>query len=136
MSKYLSSSLLLAFLILGLSIIPESGAITQFYFTIPDEIQDTSGLIFSVDINNRNFSWVYDETGIRPFDNNASNTQANDSGMDLDANEYLLAIDENVDIGTRVYMCIFTPTYLEESLCQTDAIDKNNLARVNFDVLG
>lgn len=69
-----------------------------------------------------------------PNNNNTASTQADDTGMDLDANEYLFAIDENIDTGTRIYMCIFTPLYLKEPLCQTDAIDKDSLSRVNFDV--
>lgn len=135
MSKSITLSLLLTFIILGLSFIQESSAITQFYFTIPDDFEDTNGLIFSVDVNNKNFSWIDDKIGISPYNNNTPNTQADDTGMDLDANEYLLAIDKNIELGTRVYMCIFTPLYMEYPLCQTDAIDKDNLARVNFDSL-
>lgn len=106
----------------------------QFYFTIPDNFENTANLLFWIDINNRNYSWIDNGMALIPNNNNTASTQADDTGMDLDANEYLFAIDENIDTGTRIYMCIFTPLYLKEPLCQTDAIDKDSLSRVNFDV--
>lgn len=135
MKKYIYLSFIAVFILFELLFISKSYAITQFYFTIPNKFQNTTGLVFSVEINNRNFSWMDDGVGLVALNKDMPETLADDTGMDLDANEYLFAIDKNVEIGTRVYMCIFTSSYMSEPLCQTDAIDKNHLARVNFDIL-
>jgi len=128
------------YIVLGLLLVlivsmKEVNAITQFYFAIPEVIEDTEGIIFSVDANNEVFSWIVNGTSIIPANNNTSNTQSNDTDMDLDANEYLLAIDNNLDIGTRVYMCVHLPYYFIEPTCETDAIDTDRLARASFQFL-
>ena len=107
-------------------------AITQFYFAIPSEIENTTGTIFLVDTDNEVFSWMDNGTDIIPANSNTPNTQADDTGMDLDANEFLLAVKDNLDIGTRVYMCVNLTKYstnLTEEICETDAIDNDRLAR-------
>jgi hypothetical protein len=112
--------------------IDNAHAITQFYFAIPEVIEDTRGIVFSVDTDDEVFSWMDNGTDIIPVNNNTPNTQADDTGMDLDANEYLLAVDDNLDIGTRVYMCANLTNYsanLTYPICETDAIDKDRLAR-------
>ena len=55
--------------------------------------------------------------------------------MDLDVNEYLLAIDKNLEVGTRVYMCVSLPRYFVDPSCETDAIDKEHLARASYEFL-
>ena len=113
-------------------VLDKVSAITQFYFAIPSEIEDTTGTILSVDTDDEVFSWMDNGTDIIPANNNTPNTQADDTGMDLDANEYLLAIEDNLDIGTRVYMCTNLTSYsanLTYPICETDAIDKDRLAR-------
>jgi len=112
--------------------LPSIYAITQFHFTIPEEFENSTGIIFSADVNSRNYSWIDDGLELIPYGNNTPNIQADDSDIDLDANEYLFAIDQEIDIGTRVYMCLAAYTYLDQPICQTDAIDKSNLARSIF----
>jgi hypothetical protein len=112
--------------------IDNAHAITQFYFEIPSEIENTTGTIFLVDTANEVFSWRDNGTDIIPANNNTPNIQADDTGMDLDANEYLLAVEDNLDIGTHVYMCVSLTNYsttLTEPICETDAIDNDRLAR-------
>jgi hypothetical protein len=134
MYRYFALVFIFIIISVDLSLMREINAKTQFYFTVPADYPEDAILLFSVGIENKNYSWISNKTGINPLNNNTANIQADDSGMDLDANEYLLAIEENIDVGSRVYMCIFAPAHLNESLCQTDVIDKNNLARANFDL--
>jgi hypothetical protein len=110
----------------------EVDAITQFYFTIPTKIDNATGVTFSVDTDNKLFSWVDNGTSIVAV-NSTPNVQADDTNLDLDANEYLLAIDDNIQEGTRVYMCIGLPNF-KDPICETDAIDNNNLAVASFDI--
>ena len=112
--------------------ISEVYGITQFYFAIPEVIEDTTGITFSVDVDNRVYSWIDNGTDISPANNNTPNTQSDDTNIDLDANEYLLAIDDNLEIGTRVYMCVDIPRHFTQPTCETDAIDKDLLARAAF----
>ena len=114
--------------------IDNAHAITQFYFAIPEVIEDTRGIVFSVDTDNEIFSWEDNGTVIVP-DNNTHDAQPDDTGLDLDANEYLLAIHESLDIGTRVYMCVYIPDYFTEPTCETDAVDKDRIARATFQLL-
>jgi len=131
-----SGLLMMVLLVLLASLIPmkDVNAATQFYFAIPEVIGDTTGITFSVDTDNKIFSWKDNGTDIIPS-NRTNNAQPNDTGMDLDANEYLLAIHDNLDIGTRVYMCVDLPYYFAEPTCETDAIDKDRIARASFQFL-
>lgn len=117
-----------------LILVQQVNALTQFYFAIPRVIGDTKGITLSVYIGNRVFSWVDNGTDITPS-NNTPNIQPDDRNIDLQENEYLLAINDNVDIGTRVYMCVDFPRYFADPICQTDAIDKHHLARSAFQFL-
>jgi len=76
-------------------------AITQFYFAIPNVIKDTAGITFSVDADSKVFSWIENGMGIVPANINTPIVEARGKNIDLDANEYLLAINDNLDIGTR-----------------------------------
>ena len=114
--------------------IGQAYALTQFYFAIPEVIEDTTGIVFSVDTDNEMFSWTDNGTDIVPS-NNTHDAQPDDTGLDLDANEYLLAIHDNLDFGTRVYMCVDIPRYFTEPTCETDAIDNNRIARASFQFL-
>jgi hypothetical protein len=114
--------------------IDNAHAMTQFYFAIPEVIEDTRGIVFSVNTDNEKFSWKDNGTDIVP-DNNTHYAQPDDTGLDLDANEYLLAIHDSLDIGTRVYMCVHIPDYFTEPTCETDAVDKDRIARAAFQFL-
>ena len=59
----------------------ESIAKTQFYITVPDEFRDTVSLMFSVDIENKNYPMITDKIRIIPYKNTA-NTQSDDTGID------------------------------------------------------
>jgi hypothetical protein len=54
----------------------------------------------------------------------------------LDANEYLLAIDDEMEmkIETECDKCPFSSDYLTDVTCQIDSPDINNLARTNFEL--
>jgi hypothetical protein len=134
MCNYIKTIAILASLLLVASV-NNAFAITQFYFAIPEVIEDTTGITFSVEVDTKAFSWTDNGTSIVPANNNTPNTQADDTGMDLDANEYLLAVDDNLEIGKRVYMCVELSKYFTERVCETDAIDKNHVARASFQFL-
>jgi|1185.fasta_scaffold34061_3 hypothetical protein len=110
----------------------QANAITQFYFAIPKGIKDTKGVTFSVNVGSKLFSWIDNGTSLIPTGKNTFDTQPDDTNIDLQTNEYLLAINKNLAVGTRVYMCIHIPSSSEEQICQTDAIDNHHLARVSF----
>jgi hypothetical protein len=135
MQKQIYSLLLFITLALVFAHIQHVSALTQFHFAIPFKFENTTDMIFSVDINNKNYSWVDDGISLVPFNNNTSDVFADDSELDLDANEYLFAIDDEIEIGTRVDMCLFSSNYLSQPICQIDAIDTNNLARANFEYI-
>lgn len=124
--------LLLVVILVPYTNVIEVDAITQFYFTIPTKIENATGVTFSVDTDNKLFSWVDNGTSIVAV-NSTPNVQADDTNLDLDANEYLLAIDDNMQEGTRVYMCIGLPNF-RDPICETDAVDNNNLAVASFDI--
>lgn len=113
----------------------QANAITQFYFAIPRVIENTQGIHFSVETDDGIFAWIDNGTDIIPANNQTSNTKADNTNIDLQANEYLLAIDQNLKIGTRVYMCVDMPRYFTEESCQTDAVDNNHIARASFQFL-
>jgi hypothetical protein len=126
--------LILFFLIIAFGFVKlqYSSALTQFFYAIPTQFENTTGMVFSVDVNNKNYSWMDNGEELVSFNSNTPDTNADDTDLDLDANEYLFAIDEKIDKGTRVYMCLFTNLYMTEPQCQTDAVDLNDLARANF----
>jgi hypothetical protein len=95
------------------------------------EIQQA--MVFSIDIHNNDYSKVGKVICLISFNNNTLQIFAYDIGLDLDANEYLLAIDDEIEIATNCDTRRFSSNYLTDPICQIDAIDINNLARANFE---
>lgn len=111
-------------------------AITQFYFAIPDVITDLDGITFSVetfdDINYDSWVWSHNGSYFIPLNYTLSAPPLiND--LHLDNNDFLLAVPEDTEIGTRISGCISIPTQNEQFDCQWDAIDKNHTAYFEFD---
>jgi hypothetical protein len=115
--------------------IDTSFALTQFYFSIPDVVQDLQGIKFTVIPSDGNMdvvSWTNNGTIFLP-DNKTSATIPNYDNLHLDNNDFLLAIKQNIDIGTRLYMCIDLPYPFDQYECQWDAVDKRNTGFAEFD---
>ncbi len=111
-------------------------SITQFYFTIPSGIQDLSEITLSVEIHdNDNFrvvSWTHNGSLFIP-DNKTIPDKPNYTNLHLDDNDFLLAINDYVQPGTRLYICVDIPYPYEQYECQWDAVDKNNTGFAEFD---
>ncbi len=114
----------------------QANAITQFYFAIPTVITDLKEITFSVDINDDNnfhsVSWTYNGSSFIP-NHGTKDHEPNYKNLHLHDNNFLLAIDENIDPGTRLYMCVNIPYPLEQYECQWDAVDKENTGYAEFD---
>jgi hypothetical protein len=127
------------FLLLLTSIMPwlanlnEVNAITQFYFAIPDVIEDLKGITFSVEIGDYDaVSWTHSGSSFIP-DSSTMAARSNLTNLHLDNNDFLLAIEDDVQPGTRLYMCASIPYPLEQYDCQWDAVDKDKTGRAEFD---
>lgn len=110
-------------------------ALTQVYFSIPDVVEDLYGITFSIesfDNNPLEISWTHNGSKF-VADNTTNSANADDSSLHLDNNDFLLAIENTLDIGTRLYICVDIPYPIEQYDCQWDAVDKNNTAYAEFD---
>jgi len=113
-------------------------ALTQFYFAIPSVIQDLKGIILSVEIHdNDNFrvvSWTHNDSSFVP-DNKTVPAEPDYSNLHLDDNDFLLAINDYIQPGTRLYICIDIPYPYEQYDCQWDAVDRDSTGFAEFDFL-
>lgn len=113
--------------------IGEVSAITQFYFAIPDVIEDLQGITFSVEIGDHDVvSWTHDGVSFIP-DNRTMDARPNYTNLHLDNNNFLLAIEDDVQPGTRLYMCATVLFPSEQYDCQWDAVDNDNTGIAEFD---
>ena len=111
-------------------------ALTQFYFAIPSVIQELTEITLSVEINdNDNFqvvSWTHNGSSFIP-DNKTVPAEPDYSNLHLDDNDFLLAINNDIPPGTRLYICIDIPYPYEQYDCQWDAVDINSTGFAEFD---
>ena len=114
----------------------EANALTQFYIALPDIIYDLSGITLSVEIsdykNSPIVSWTHNGSAFVP-DNGTNVAEPNYGLLHLDNNNFLLAINETVDPGTRLYICADVPYPKQQYDCQWDAVDKNQTGYAEFD---
>ena len=113
-----------------------ASAFTQFYVALPDIINDLYGISISIEIsdykNSPVISWTHDGSRFVP-DNRTVTVEPRYDQLHLDNNDFLLAIKDNVDPGTRLYICVDIPYPNEQYECQWDAVDKNQTGYAEFD---
>lgn len=128
--------LLLIPILITLQSMNEAIALTQFYIALPDIIYDLNGIVLSVEISDyKNFpavSWTHNGTMFVP-DKGTFVVEPKYGQLHLDNNDFLLAINDTVDPGTRLYMCADIPYPSEQYECQWDAVDKNQTGYAEFD---
>jgi hypothetical protein len=116
---------------------PQAEAKTEFYMAIPDIIQDLDGVTLSVEIHDENnfhtVSWNHNGSTFIP-NNMTIATEPDYHDIHLDNNDFLLAINDVIEPGTRLYMCIDIPYPVDQFDCQWDAVDKNNRGFAEFDL--
>lgn len=118
------------------SSINSSYSITQFYFSIPHVISDLTGITFSVETQDDNypniFSWTHNGSYFIP-DNITNAVKSTGSNLDLDNNDFLVASNDTIPIGTRLYICIEIPYPNYQYECQWDAVDNSHTGFAEFD---
>jgi hypothetical protein len=116
----------LTFILLGTH---DANALTQFYFALPQVIEDLDGIKLSVSIsdykNTSKVSWTHNGSFFIP-DNNTPETEPEYGRLHLINNNFLLAIKDTIPLGTRLYMCAEIPYPNEQNKCQWDAVDKKH----------
>jgi hypothetical protein len=111
-------------------------ALTQVYFSIPDAVEDLYGITLSVESLDDNpivISWTHDGSKFIP-DNKTIPGNPSGTNLHLDNNDFLLATEAGIDVGTRLYICVDIPYPIGQYDCQWDAVDKNNTAFAEFDL--
>src|SRR4030095_1259719 len=113
-----------------------ASALTQFYISLPDIIYDLNGITLSVEIsdykNSPVVSWTNNGSMFLP-DKTTIAVEPKYDHLHLDNNDFLLAIDDSVEPGTRLYICADIPYPNEQYECQWDAVDKNHTGFAEFD---
>lgn len=128
--------LLSILMLLALQHVNYASAFTQFYVALPDIIYDLTGITISVEVSDyKNFpvvSWTHDGSTFVP-DNKTAAVEPRYDQLHLDNNDFLLAINDSVDPGTRLYICVDIPYPNEQYECQWDGVDKNQTGYAEFD---
>jgi hypothetical protein len=110
---------------------------TEFYIAIPDIIQNLDGISLSVEIQDENnfhtVRWNHNGSTFNP-DNRTMAAEPDYHDIHIDNNDFLLAINEDIEPGTRLYICIDIPYPVDQFDCQWDAVDKNNRGFAEFDL--
>jgi hypothetical protein len=123
-------------ILLALQNANDASAFTQFYVALPDIIDDLTGITISVEVSDyKNFpvvSWTHDGSIFVP-DNKTVTVEPKYDQLHLDNNDFLLAIIDSIDPGTRLYICVDVPYPNEQYECQWDAVDKNQTGYAEFD---
>jgi hypothetical protein len=123
-------------ILISLQNMNHTSALTQFYISLPDIIYDLNGVTFSVEIsdykNSPIVSWTYNGSMFVP-DKRTIAIEPNYDHLHLDNNDFLLAIKDSVEPGTRLYICADIPYPNEQYECQWDAVDKNHTRFAGFD---
>lgn len=111
-------------------------AVTNFYVAIPDVVQNLKGITFTVETSdNGNYtyaSWTNNGSYFIP-DNQTLTVEPTNNRLHLDNNNFLLAISNNIDIGTRLLICATLPFPFDQRDCQWDAVDKQSTGYAEFD---
>ena len=129
-------TLLSILMVITLLNINEVNGLTQFYIALPDVVKDLNGVTLSVEISDyKNFptvSWTHNGSMLVP-DNRTIATEPNYDHLHLDNNDFLLAINDTVPPGTRLYICAEIPYPNTQYDCQWDAVDRNSTGFAEFD---
>ena len=129
-------SLLSIFVLVTLQSINDVGAFTQFYVALPDIVYELYGITISIEIsdhtNSPSVSWTHNGSMFVPGNKTVAVEPKYDQ-LHLDNNDFLLAINDSLDPGTRLYICVDIPYPNEQYECQWDAVDKNQTGYAEFD---
>jgi hypothetical protein len=123
-------------MLITLQNITDVNALTQFYVALPDIIYELYGTAVSVEIfdpeDSSVVSWMHDGSEFVP-DNRTAAVEPRYDNLHLDNNDFLLAINDSVEPGTRLYICVDIPYPNEQYECQWDAVDKNQTGYAEFE---
>jgi hypothetical protein len=114
----------------------EIAATTNFYFALPDVVQDMSGITFTIETSDDetyNYASWTNNGSLFILDNITKSAQPNNNKLHIDTNDFLLAISDDLPTGTRLVMCATIPYPFEQYDCQWDAVDKDKTAYAEFD---
>lgn len=111
-------------------------AVTNFYLALPDVVQDMGGITFTIETSDDEIynyaSWTNNGSSFIP-DNITKSAQPDNSKLHIDTNNYLLAILDDIPVGTRLIICVTIPYPFEQQDCQWDVVDKDKTAYAEFD---